>query len=89
MVFGSGDDSSPEGYGQRLMHPQTRLARFEHHTEWPLAAIALAFLGLYSVQILLEPRGPTAETVRGAMYALYFVFVADYLARLYFADPRG
>ena len=89
MVFGSGDDSSPDGCGQRLMHPQTRLARFEHHTEWPLAAIALAFLGLYSVQILLEPRGPTAEAVRGAMYALYFVFVADYLARLYLADPRG
>jgi voltage-gated potassium channel len=89
VVFGSGDDSSPDGYGQRLMHPQTRLARFEHHTEWPLAAIALAFLGLYSVQILLEPRGPTAEGVRGAMYVLYFVFVADYLARLYLADPRG
>jgi voltage-gated potassium channel len=89
VVFGSGDDSSPDGYGQRLMHPQTRLARFEHHTEWPLAAIALAFLGLYSVQILLEPRGPTAEAVRGAMYALYLVFVADYLARLYLADPRG
>jgi hypothetical protein len=89
VVFGSGDDSSPDGYGQRLMHPQTRLARFEHHTEWPLAAIALAFLGLYSVQILLEPRGPTADAVRGAMYVLYFVFVADYLARLYLADPRG
>jgi voltage-gated potassium channel len=71
------------------MHPQTRLARFEHHTEWPLAAVALLFLGLYSCQILLEPRGPTADAIGAAMRALYFVFVADYLARLYLANPRG
>lgn len=71
------------------MHPQTRLARFEHHTEWPLAAVALIFLGLYSYQILHEPRGPTADAVEAAMRVLYFVFVADYLARLYLANPRG
>jgi voltage-gated potassium channel len=71
------------------MHPQTRLARFEHHTEWPLAAVALAFLGLYSWQILLEPHGRTGEAVGNAMRALYLVFVADYLARLYLASPRG
>jgi voltage-gated potassium channel len=71
------------------MHPQTRLARFEHHTEWPLAAVALLFLGLYSWQILLEPRGDTADAIGAAMRVLYFVFVADYLARLYLANPRG
>ncbi len=71
------------------MHPQTRLARFEHHTEWPLAAVALIFLGLYSYQILHEPRGPAADAVESAMRVLYFVFVADYLARLYLANPRG
>jgi voltage-gated potassium channel len=71
------------------MHAQTRLVRFEHHTEWPLAAVALAFLGLYSWQILLEPHGPTGEAVGNAMRALYLVFVADYLARLYLASPRG
>jgi voltage-gated potassium channel len=70
------------------MHPQTRLSRFEHHTEWPLAAVALVFLGLYSWQILLEPRGPTGEAVGSAMRVLYFIFVADYLARLYLANPR-
>ncbi|PXX10289.1 potassium channel family protein [Mycolicibacterium moriokaense] len=71
------------------MHPQTRLGRFEHHTEWPLAAVALLFLGLYSAQILLEPRGSTAAAITDAMRALYFVFVVDYLARLYLADPRA
>jgi voltage-gated potassium channel len=71
------------------MHEQTRLGRFEHHTEWPLAAVALLFLGLYSVQILLEPRAATAAAITDAMHVLYFVFVADYLARLYLADPRA
>ena len=71
------------------MHPRTRLQRFEHRTEWPLAAVALLFLGLYSVQILLEPRGTTATAINDAMQALYFVFVAYYLARLYVADPRA
>ena len=71
------------------MHEQTRLGRFEHHTEWPLAAVALLFLGLYSVQILLEPRGTTAAAITDGMHVLYFVFVADYLARLYLADPRA
>jgi voltage-gated potassium channel len=71
------------------MHPQTRLTRFEHHTEWPLAAVALVFLGLYSFQILREPRGPTSEAISTAMRVLYLVFVADYLARLYLANPRG
>ena len=71
------------------MAPQTRLERFEHRTEWPLAAFALLFLGLYSVQVLAEPRGVAADAVRTALVVTYFVFVVDYLARLYLADPRG
>jgi voltage-gated potassium channel len=70
------------------MTPQTRLARFERRTEWPLAAVALLFLALYSVQVLARPHGAVADLVQVAMYATYFVFVADYLARLYLADPR-
>ena len=70
------------------MTPQTRLARFERRTEWPLAAVALLFLALYSVQVLARPHGAAADLVQVAMFATYFVFVADYLARLYLADPR-
>jgi voltage-gated potassium channel len=71
------------------MSTQSRLQRFERRTEWPLAAVALAFLGLYSVQVLAEPRGPVARAIELALLALYFVFVVDYLARLYLAEPRG
>ena len=68
---------------------QSRLERFEHRTEWPLAAVAIAFLGLYSVQVLIQPRGQAARAVEVALVALYFLFVIDYLARLYLANPRG
>lgn len=71
------------------MAPQSRLEQFERRTEWPLASVALLFLGLYSIQVLVEPRGAAAAAVRVALFVTYLVFVADYLARLYFADPRG
>jgi voltage-gated potassium channel len=71
------------------MTTQTRLERFERRTEWPLAAIAIAFLGLYSVQVLAQPRGETARVLDMALLDLYFVFVIDCVARLYLAQPRG
>jgi voltage-gated potassium channel len=71
------------------MGTQSRLQRFEQRTDWPLAAVALAFLALYSVQVLAQPRGLVGRTVSVALLVLYFVFVADYLARLYLAQPRG
>lgn len=33
----------------------TRLERWEHKAEWPLAACAVAFLALYSFEVLAEP----------------------------------
>ena len=35
----------------------SRLERFEQRTEWPLAGVALAFLGLYSVRVSGQPAG--------------------------------
>ena len=71
------------------MAPQSRLKRFEQRTEWPLAVVALLFLALYSVQILLLPRGAAEHAVHIAMTGLYLLFVLDYLARLYLAEPRA
>ena len=68
--------------------PQTRLARFESRTEWLLAAVAIAFLALYSVRVLAEPAGTASAVVHLSMVGTYFVFVADYLIRLYLADQR-
>ena len=71
------------------MTPQSRLERFEQRTEWPLAAVAILFLGLYSVQVLARPHGFGADALRAALFGLYLVFVTDYLERLYLADSRG
>jgi voltage-gated potassium channel len=71
------------------MIAQSRLERYEQRTEWPLAAVALIFLGLYSVRVLAQLRGSDAETVSDALIAVYCVFVVDYLARLWLAQPRG
>jgi len=67
---------------------QTRLQQFEHRTEWPLAVVAMVFLGLYTFQVLAQPHGTAAGVVRWAMFATYLAFVVDYGFRLYLADPR-
>lgn len=71
------------------MTDQTRLDRFERRTEWLLAAVALLFLACYSIRVLAQPRGAGSAVLHIALVALYLVFVADYLARFYLADPRG
>ena len=71
------------------MSPQSRLERYEQHTEWPLAAVALGFLGLYSVRVLADLHGGAAHAVKVALAAAYLVFVVDYVARLTLARPRG
>ena len=68
---------------------ETRLERYERRTNWPLAGVALAFLGLYSVRVLAHLRGGAAEAIEDALIAVYCVFVVDYLARLRLAQPRG
>jgi voltage-gated potassium channel len=70
------------------MTSQTRLERFETRTEWPMAAVALVFLALFSAHVLAQPRGAVEVAIKYAMWATYAVFVIDYLARLYLAEPR-
>ncbi len=67
----------------------TRLERFEARTDWPLAIVAFAFLALYSVRVLAKPQPAAAQAIDIALVAIYFVFLLDYLARLWLAQPRG
>jgi voltage-gated potassium channel len=71
------------------MTVQTRLERFQSRTEWPLAGVALVFLVLYSVKVLLRPAGDGGVALDYLLIAVYLLFVADYLARLYLAEPRA
>ena len=71
------------------MTEQTRLDRWDHRTDLPLAGIALAFLALYSVKVLVRPAGSGDRAVDVALFAVYCIFVVDYAVRLYLAQPRG
>jgi voltage-gated potassium channel len=69
------------------MNTPTNLERWERHTQWPLAAAALLFLGVYSVHVLVRPhtREPVLLEVTWVIWGL---FILDYLARLCLASDR-
>lgn len=67
----------------------TRVARWEQRTEWPLAALALVFLGAYAWPIL-DPQLPAAarDACDLADFAVWLVFVVDYAIRVLIARHR-
>lgn len=71
------------------MGPQSRLERYELRTEWPLVAVALTFLAMYSIRVLVEPSGAASAAVHSIVMGIYCVFILDYIARLLLAQPRG
>lgn len=70
------------------MNTETKLQRWERYAEWPLAVAALLFLGLFSDQVLARPQGREAHVVWLVSWAIWGVFVLDYVVRLYLASDR-
>jgi len=70
------------------MENQPKLTRWEQRAEWPLAAVAIAFLAVYSVQVLGRPQGGAARALWAASWIIWGIFVTDYLIRLTLADDR-
>ncbi|UQX09906.1 potassium channel family protein [Candidatus Mycobacterium methanotrophicum] len=70
------------------MSTQTNLRRWERRSEWPLAAAALIFLGVYSVKVLAQPHGGEAHVLRAVMWIIWSLFILDYVARLRLACNR-
>jgi voltage-gated potassium channel len=70
------------------MDTETKLQRWERYSEWPLAAAALLFLALFSRQVLVEPQGREAHIVWAVNWAIWGLFVLDYVVRLCLADNR-
>src|SRR6202012_1203751 len=70
------------------MDTETKLQRWERYSEWPLAAAPLLFLILFSRQVLVEPQGREAHIVWAVNWAIWGLFVLDYVVRLCLADNR-
>ena len=70
------------------MNTQSNLQRWERYAEWPLAAAALLFLGLFSVQVLARPHGREAYFLWVISWIVWGLFIVDYVVRLYPASNR-
>jgi voltage-gated potassium channel len=70
------------------MNTEVKLQRWERHAEWPLAAAALLFLGLFSEQVLARPQGHEAHVLWIVRWAIWGLFVLDYVVRLCLASDR-
>ena len=64
------------------------MQRWERYAEWPLAAAALLFLVLFSVQVLARPQGRDAHVLWLISWIVWGLFILDYVVRLYLASNR-
>lgn len=67
----------------------TRLARWERRTEWPLLVAALVFLGTYAWPILRPDLDEAwRRTCSAVSWIVWAAYAADYLIRLIIAERR-
>ena len=81
--------SSREASSCAAQAPDSRLARWERITEWPLTFAAVLFLAVYSVEVIGDLRGRDHLAAETAIDIVWAVFAADYAVRLRLAPDRG
>ncbi len=64
------------------------LARLERWTAWPLTVLALALIPLLIAPYVLSLSPSAVETLDGIDYAIWGVFAADLLCKLFIAPNR-
>lgn len=62
--------------------------RWEQITYWPLLIASLLFIVAYSWQVIADLQGEAETIARTFLLVTWFVFVVDYLARLWLSSPR-
>jgi voltage-gated potassium channel len=70
------------------MDSETKLQRWERHSEWPLAIAAVVFLIFFSRQVIAEPQGREGHILWVIDWAIWSLFVVDYFVRLCLATNR-
>jgi voltage-gated potassium channel len=74
---------------KRLSARQRRAKALLDRTEWPLAAVAVLFLGAYAWPILQpDLERPWKHVCSAVAFAAWVLFVADYVARVWVARDR-
>lgn len=58
------------------------LARWEKRSALPLALLALAYLGLWAVQVLSPINAEEWDVIEGIILLIWAVFIADFVIRL-------
>ena len=58
-------------------------------TQWPLAAAAVLFLAVYSLQVILQPDGTAGAALEASTWVIWSLFLLDYLVALRLAENRG
>lgn len=82
-------NADPQRDGLVQTNERPRLEHWEKRTEWPLAAVALAFLVAYSIRVLAEPQRQADTALTVLIWTTYAIFVVDYLARLWLAEDKA
>jgi voltage-gated potassium channel len=68
----------------------TAVNRWEKRTEWPLALLAVAFLGSYAWPILDQNLSAGwRQTCRWTGYLVWLAFLVDFVIRVALAANRG
>ncbi len=68
----------------------TRLERWEHSVEWPMAALAVLFLAVYATEVLVVGGSHGVHLfLRIADYTIWAVFVGEFFVRIGLAHARG
>lgn len=58
-------------------------------TQWPMAAAAVAFLVVYSVQVIADTTPAETALLTRVIWLLWLVFLVDYVVNLVTAENRG
>lgn len=68
----------------------TRTARWERGTYWPLTIAALVYIVVYTIHVVGDVHGVPAIVTRSTISLIWVMFIVDYVVRLALSSrPRG
>ena len=62
---------------------------WRNRTEWPLAAGAILFLLVYSIQVISQPKHAISQVLEALTWLIWAAFLIDYMVNLWLAPNRG